>query len=70
MTSMPANLAVREEKEGIGCDFRFSANQPLPVPERPLPRRRLLKNILGIVGLVIVTFIFGLSMYFIAKYLL
>ena len=70
MTSMPASLAVREEKEGIGCDFRFSANKSLPVPERPLPRRRLLKNVLGIVGLVIVTFILSLNMYFVAKYLL
>jgi hypothetical protein len=69
MPSGPAKLAVFSKEEEYGrTDFRLVAEKPVLVP--PQSRTRSSDAVVGIIGLFIVTVIFVLSVYFVARYLL
>jgi len=70
MPLVPAKLTLssKEEEEYGRTDFGLVAETPALVP--PQSRTRSSDAVVGAIGLFIVTVIFALSVYFIARYLL
>lgn len=71
MLGVSGNSTVSEKEDCVHNIFRLNSNPPVPAPA-PVGSGKVKRDdsLLGIIGIVVVSAIFLLSLYFINRYLL